>query len=84
MDSSMISKIEKAMRYADEPDRINFQEFKLVFSGDHSPHLVTYREGQWTCDCEFFGARGVCSHVMTMERVLRGMVQTAEPLPTPA
>ena len=84
MDSSMISKIEKAMRYADEPDRINFLEFSLKFNGDHSSHLVTYREGQWTCDCEFFSTRGVCSHVMTMERVLRGMVQTAELAPMPA
>ena len=84
MDSSMISKIEKAMRYADEPDRINFLEFSLKFNGDHSSNLVTYREGQWTCDCEFFSTRGVCSHVMTMERVLRGMVQTAELAPMPA
>ncbi len=84
MDSSMISKIEKAMRYADEPDRINFVEFKLSFNGDHKPHAVTYDRGKWTCDCEFFNTRGVCSHVMTMERVLRGMVEPAEAVPTPA
>lgn len=84
MDSSMIGKIEKAMRYAQEPDRITFQEFKVHFTGDHKVHLVGYHEGQWSCDCDFFAARGVCSHVMTLERVLRGMVEPAVTTPLPA
>jgi hypothetical protein len=84
MDSSMISKIEKAMRYAQEPDRINFNQFRVNFTGDHSLHTVTYSDGKWTCDCGFFGARGVCSHVMTLERVLMGMVIPAQAVPMPA
>jgi hypothetical protein len=84
MDSSMISKIEKAMRYAQEPDRISFEEFRLCFNGDHKPHVVSYQEGQWHCDCEFFATRGVCSHVMTLERVLLGMVEPAVATPMPA
>jgi hypothetical protein len=80
----MIGKIEKAMRYAQEPDRISFEEFKLSFSGDHKSHVVSYQEGQWRCDCEFFATRGVCSHVMTLERVLMGMVEPAEATPMPA
>jgi hypothetical protein len=84
MDSSMIGKIEKAMRYAQEPDRINFNQFRVTFTGDHDSHTVTYRDGKWTCDCGFFGARGVCSHVMTLERVLMGMVIPAQAVPMPA
>jgi SWIM zinc finger len=84
MDSSMISKIEKAMRYAQEPDRISFEQFRVSFNGDHKSHVITYREGQWTCDCEFFNTRGVCSHVMTLERVFMGMVQPAQVMPVPA
>jgi hypothetical protein len=84
MDSSMISKIEKAMRYAQEPDRISFEQFRVCFTGDHKSHVITYREGQWACDCEFFGTRGVCSHVMTLERVFMGMVQPAQVTPVPA
>ena len=80
----MISKIEKAIRSAQEPDRISFQEFGLHFNGDHKPHVVTYGQGQWNCDCDFFGARGVCSHVMTLERVLMGMVEPAVATPMPA
>jgi len=84
MDSSMIGKIEKAMRYAQEPDRINFVQFKLHFNGDHSSHLVTYNQGEWTCDCGFFSTRGVCCHVMTLERVLTGMVVPAQLTAVPA
>ena len=84
MDSSMIGKIEKAMRYAQEPDRISFDQFRVNFNGDHNPHTVTYSDGRWTCDCEFFGARGVCSHVMTLERILAGMVTPAQAVPMPA
>jgi len=84
MDSSMIGKIEKAMRYAQEPDRIQFNQFQVNFSGDHGPHRVAYSEGRWSCDCGFFGTRGVCSHVMTLERVLMGMVVPAQATPMPA
>jgi len=84
MDSSMIGKIEKAMRYAQEPDRISFEEFRLCFSGDHKSHVVSYHAGEWRCDCEFFATRGVCSHVMTLERVLMGMVEPAVATPMPA
>lgn len=84
MDSSMIGKIEKAMRYAQEPDRIQFNQFQVSFNGDHDVHTVAYNQGQWHCDCGFFNQRGVCSHVMTLERVLMGMVIPAQATPMPA
>jgi hypothetical protein len=74
MDSAMIGKVEKAMRYAQERDRIAFTQFTVTIAGDHSQHAVSYNEGRWTCDCDFFAMRGVCSHTMTMERVLREML----------
>jgi hypothetical protein len=80
----MIGKIEKAMRYSQEPERIHFNEFLVNFNGDHDSHTVGYRKGKWRCDCGFFGARGVCSHVMTLERVLMGMVVPAQAEPMPA
>jgi hypothetical protein len=84
MDSSMIGKIEKAMLYAQEPERIKFEHFEVTFDGDHKNHKVTYNQGQWHCDCNFFEHRGVCSHVMTLERVFVGSVIPAEALPFPA
>ena len=84
MDSGMIGKIEKAMLYAQEPERITFESFKVTFNGDHKQHEITYDNGRWECDCNFFQVRGVCSHVMTLERLLIGSVKPAEALPMPA
>lgn len=78
MDSAMISKIQKAKRYASERDRMQFQTFSVVFAGNHRDHTVSYQEGRWQCTCEFFDHRGVCSHTMALERVLEGMVTPAE------
>ena len=84
MDSAMIGKIEKAMHYAQEPERISFERFEVTFTGNHKKHKITYDQGQWHCDCGFFQARGVCSHVMTLERVLIGSVKPAEAVVMPA
>ncbi|NLD73299.1 MAG: hypothetical protein GX649_11350 [Chloroflexi bacterium] len=74
MDSGMISKIEKAKRYSEEPDRVSFERFAVQFRGTHESHQVTYDRGAWSCTCEFFGQRGVCSHTMAMERLLDPML----------
>lgn len=82
MDSGMIGKIEKAKRYAEQPDRISFDHFKVTVMGNHDSHLVSFTDGQWSCDCGFFAKRGVCSHTMALERVLGVMLpatQQAEP-----
>ncbi len=74
MDYGMISKIEKAKRYAEQRDRISFLSFTVTFDGDNNPHSVMYEGGQWSCDCSFFQSRGVCSHTMALERILAGML----------
>lgn len=78
MDSGMISKIQKAKRYAQERERIQFVEFQVAFRGDHNSYSVSYDRGQWNCDCHFFASRGVCSHTMTLERVLGVMLIPGE------
>ncbi|MFQ6000871.1 MAG: SWIM zinc finger family protein [Anaerolineae bacterium] len=74
MDSGMIGKIQKSKRYAEERHRIRFDEFKVTLEGDHATHLVSFQGGKWSCDCGFFARRGVCSHTMALERVLREML----------
>jgi hypothetical protein len=74
----MMSKIEKARRYAEQPDRICFQEFKVRLVGDNNSHVVTFSGGQWSCDCLFFARRGVCSHTMALERILGAMIPVAQ------
>ncbi|MFQ6016089.1 MAG: hypothetical protein ACE5NP_11700 [Anaerolineae bacterium] len=76
MDYGMISKIEKSKRYAEELDRISFTQFNVDIRGDHKGHAVSYNEGEWNCDCNFFATRKVCSHTMAMERVLGVMLPT--------
>jgi len=78
MDSGMIGKIQKAKRYAQELDRIAFNEFKVTFRGNHNTYTVAYDEGQWSCGCNFFAKRGVCSHTMALERILGVMLAPGE------
>ena len=77
MDYGMIGKIEKAKLYAEERDRIVFNSFQVQIQGDNNVHVVSYKQGNWDCDCDFFSSRAVCGHTMTMERVLQDMVQLA-------
>lgn len=74
MNSSLIGKIEKAKRYAQEPERINFTGFTAEFRGDNNNYSVSYKEGIWNCTCSFFSQRGTCSHTMALQRLLTGMI----------
>ncbi len=70
----MISKIQKARQYAQEPRRLRFEGFEVTFQGNHNDYTVTYDRGQWHCGCGFFFKRGVCSHTMALEKVLGVML----------
>ncbi len=75
MDSSMIGKIEKARRYASEAQqRVAFDQFRATVQGDNNSYTVAFDKGRWSCGCRYFSVHGVCSHTMTMERVLEGMM----------
>jgi hypothetical protein len=74
MQSSLIGKIEKAKRYAQETDRVTFEEFAVKFHGENSDYDTSYKDGQWHCSCSFFASWGLCSHTMAMERILTNML----------
>ncbi len=74
MQSSLIGKIEKAKRYAQEPDRITFSEFSVKFRGEHDTYVTSLKDRKWSCTCSFFSTWKICSHTMAMERVLGGML----------
>lgn len=74
LDSSMIHKIEKAKQYAQQPERFKFQKFLVTIKGNNNDHTVQYENGQFQCDCDFFRTRGVCSHTMALEELLKGML----------
>ena len=70
MDSSIIGKIDKARKYAEEKDRVRINSFSATFQGNHNSYLVVFKDGKWDCDCHFFATRGVCSHTMALQRML--------------
>ena len=74
---NIVSDVKKAKRYSEESDRISVLSFDAQFAGENSPHNLGYNDGQWRCTCSFFGTRGVCSHSMAIERIMKGMVKAA-------
>ena len=77
MYSSMIGKIEKAHRYAREPERIKFQTFSASFQGSHDTYTVSLTDHGWECSCHTFEGHmigGTCSHIMAFQHILGGML----------
>lgn len=76
MNSSMIGKIEKAHRYANELDRVKINSFDATISGDNDRYHVRLTPDGWECSCHTFQSHVLetCSHVMAMQLVLRPML----------
>lgn len=75
MNSSLIGKIEKARRYADERDqRLRFTSFTVGVQGENESHQVRLDGSRLICECDFYSGWGVCSHTMALERVLGPML----------
>jgi hypothetical protein len=78
MDYGMIGKIEKAKRYAQERERFRFDQFSVTFHGDNNNHQVSFKDGVFQCDCEYFLVHRWCGHTRALELLLEKM------LPQPA
>lgn len=74
MDNGMIRKYAKAKMYAEERDRITFKSFTVEIDGKNNPHYVSYENGKWQCDCDYFIGRDRCSHTMALEIILQNML----------
>jgi hypothetical protein len=70
MHSSMIGKLDKARRYADEPWRASMQQLQVEFKGDNDTHTVSYADGAWRCTCHFFEVNDTCAHSMAVQRMI--------------
>lgn len=80
MNSSMIGKIEKAKRYAREPERIAVQDFTSVFHGAHNDYTVALHDHTWSCTCHAFQSHAVeaCPHIMATQQLLSPMLPTED------
>ena len=74
MQSSLIGKIEKAKRYAQERERITFSELSVGFRGENDSHTTGYKDGEWHCSCNFFSSWRRCCHTMALEKILGDML----------
>ena len=80
MDYGMIGKIEKAKRYAQQPERMTFLSLAVEFKGDNSTYNLHLGPEGWDCSCSGFRTHGMCPHVMTMEKLFKPMIKRS-PLP---
>ena len=69
MNSSLISKIEKATRYAKEPQRVQLRGLEVDLRGDNDSHTVRLVGDEWSCGCDHFQGHGLCSHVMALQKL---------------
>lgn len=77
MHSSMIGKVEKAMRYAHEPDRVKIDRLTATFAGDNGSHTITLDADAWHCDCHLYEAAGGCTHTLAVQKMLDPMLSDA-------
>ena len=84
MDSSIIGKIDKARKYAEEKDRVSINSFSATFQGNHNSYDVSFKDGAWDCECHFFATRTVCSHTMALQRMLEDVLAKVSADPEPA
>jgi hypothetical protein len=76
MNSGMIGKIDKAHRYAQEPERIRIGALTAEFEGSHDHYDVSLTEHGWHCSCHTFEAHVLdsCPHIMAAQQILAPML----------
>jgi hypothetical protein len=80
MQSTIVTKAEKAHRYAQERDRLHISALEAVFEAGGGNHVIRLGANGWTCDCEFAGTHGVCPHMEAASRMLDvHLVEAAKP-----
>lgn len=80
MDYGMIGKIEKAKRYAGEPERITFHTLVAQMQGDNDLYSIHLTPEGWDCTCPGYKSYHICPHVMMLEKLLKPMLKRP-PLP---
>jgi hypothetical protein len=74
--SSLYGKIEKARRYAQEPDRIRINALDLSFHGEHDAYRIALAGDAWSCSCHTFEGFGMCAHIMAVQRMYDVMLSS--------
>lgn len=82
MQSALHGMIEKAHRYADEPERTRLTSLTAAVHGSNGDYTVQLKGGRLHCDCDHHQHEGLCAHVLTVERLFkRHLPQDVVPYP---
>ncbi len=76
-DSGMINEIGKSAQYASEPERLQNNSNGWQLKGNHREHHIVDENGSLKCDCSFYNRRGICAHLMALERL--GLIPLLKP-----
>lgn len=63
-------KQEKAQRYATEPNRFLIGSIRATMSSQHGLRELEFKDGVWSCSCEYYETHSTCSHIMAIELIL--------------
>jgi hypothetical protein len=74
MNSGLIGKIEKARRYAQEPERITISALTATFGGDNDSYELSLAGETWRCSCHTHETFGDCQHLMALQTLLKPMI----------
>lgn len=70
-EDEMRKKIEKAKNYVEQPERFKLQEMKLKMDSMNDIREITYKDGIWSCTCDFFKKANTCSHTMAAKELIK-------------
>ncbi len=74
MNSSIIGTIDKARRYAGEPERLQVSALAATFHGSHGDYALALADDQWHCTCHTYEQSRSCAHIMAAQRLLAPML----------
>jgi len=74
---ALLKKIDRAKRYCTKPGRFTFEnDTHAVIESEHGTRRLIRQNNAWNCECDFFHAHGVCSHVIAVEAINRIKMKT--------
>lgn len=67
----LIKKIEKAKRYASEPERFKSENGIVELKSEHGLRKLLFKDGALSCDCDFFNKYQICSHAIAAQKIFK-------------
>lgn len=71
-DYEIRQKVLKSKKYANESNRFKLLKLKTEMDSRHGNRIVSFNSDshRWECTCDFYKARGTCSHIMALQQIM--------------